>query len=95
MHRLGRHSRYPGAYGGSLVGDVSTIAQKIHAVLIDDDVVVWSGTGAEVYFMHARIAPELPAESVVGNYRMGASAADIEDDLAALRNARVSDAMIV
>ncbi len=95
MRRLGPRGKHPGAYVDTLLRDVGAIAQKIHAALIDDDVVVWSGTGPEIYFVHAHIAPDVPAECAIGTYRMGASAADIEEDLVALRNARVSGAMIV
>lgn len=95
MRRLGARGKYPGAHAGSLVGDVTAIARKIHGTLIDDDVLVWSGDRDAVYFMHARIAPEVPADCVVGTYRMGASVTDIEDDLLTLRRSRVSGSMIV
>ena len=77
-----------------MLDDASAIARKIYATLVDDDVVVWSGSGHEVYFTHQRIAPELPADCVLGTYRMGVSAADIEDDLLELRRSRVSGSMI-
>jgi hypothetical protein len=94
MRRLGARGKYPGAHVGSLLDDVGAIARKIHATLIDDDVVVWSGVADTLYFTHQRTAPELPADCVLGTYRMGASAADIEEDLLELRRCRVSGSMI-
>jgi hypothetical protein len=96
VRRLGPRGKYPGAHVGSLLGNVSAIAQRIYMALIEDDVVVWSGAGGpEVFFMHMRVAPDLPAEHLLGTERMGASAADIEEDLIELRRSRVSGAMIV
>jgi hypothetical protein len=94
VRRLGPRGKFPGAHVASLLGDVSEIARNIRAALIDDDVIVWSGPGNEVYFLHVGAAPELPAECVLGTYRMGASAADIEEDLIELRRSRVSGSMI-
>jgi hypothetical protein len=94
VRRVGPRGKHPGAHVGSLRGDVSRIAQKIYASLVEDDVVVWSASGAEVFFMHAQHAPDLPADCVLGTYRMGASAADIEEDLLELRRSRVSGSMI-
>jgi len=94
VRRLGPRGRYPGAQAGSLLGDLRAIAQRIHSTLVDDDVIVWSGAGHEVYFTHQRTAPELRADCVLGTYRMGASAADIEEDLIEVRRLRVSGSMI-
>lgn len=82
------------ANADTLLSDVSDIAKRIYAALIDDDVLVWASPGVDIYFMLAKNAPEVPAEYVVGTYRMGASSADIEEDLLELRKSRVSGAMI-
>jgi hypothetical protein len=94
MPRLGRKGGRTRASVGSLLGDVGEIARSIYAALAEDDVVVWATPGADVFYIHAREMPEVSAEHVVGTYRMGASVADIEDDLIDLRKSRVSGAMI-
>lgn len=94
MRRMSAKGADSRADAGTLLGDVGEIAKRIYAGLIDDDVLVWASPGVDVYFMLAKNAPEIPAEYVLGTYRMGASCADIEDDLLELRKSRVSAAMI-
>jgi hypothetical protein len=94
VRRVGPRGKYPGAHVGSLRGDLGKIADRIYASLVEDDVMVWSGSGVDVFFMHAQRAPELSSDCVLGTYRMGASAADIEEDLVELRRSRVSGSML-
>ena len=94
MHRVRLKGAWPCASAGSLLDEIDDIAQRVYAALVDDDVLVWSGPGLDVYFMHAKDAPEVPVEYVLGTYRMGASAADIAEDLLELRKSRVSGAML-
>jgi hypothetical protein len=96
MHRLGPNPKgaWPHAKAGSLLDDIDDIAQRVYTALVDDDVLVWSSPGLDVYFMHAKDAPEIPIEYVLGTYRMGASAADVAEDLLDLRKSRVSGDML-
>lgn len=82
------------ANAGSLLGDISKIATSIFAALANDDVTVWVSSGADIFYAHAREAPEIAAEYVLGTYRMGAAIGDIEEDLRELRRSRVCGAMI-
>jgi hypothetical protein len=94
VRRLSAKGTYPCANAGSLLGNIDEIANAVYAALVDDDVLVWASPGLDVYFMHATKAPEIAAEYVLGTYRMGASPADIEEDLLELRRSRVSAAML-
>ncbi len=94
MRRVNEKGTTLRANADTLLSDVSEIAKRIYAALIDDDVLVWASPGVDIYFMPAKNAPEVPAEYLVGTYRMGASSADIEEDLLELRKSRVSGAMI-
>lgn len=94
MRRIGAKGRSPRPNMGSLLDDLGEIAKRIYAALIDGDVVVWASPGTDVFYMPAREMPEVAAEYLLGTYRMGASVADIEEDLLELRNSRVSGAMI-
>ncbi|MEO7325331.1 MAG: hypothetical protein ABIW82_10935 [Dokdonella sp.] len=94
MRRVSAKGPWPRATVGSLLDDVDAMARNIYAALVDDDVLVWASPGLDVYFVHAREAPEVPTEHVLGTYRMGASVADIAEDLHELRKSRVSPAML-
>ncbi|MEO5625384.1 MAG: hypothetical protein ABIQ70_05195 [Dokdonella sp.] len=94
MRRVSAKGPWPRANVGSLLDDVDAMAKSIYAALIDDDVLVWASPGLDVYFMHAKEAPEVPVSYVLGTYRMGASTTDIAEDLHELRKSRVSAAMI-
>lgn len=94
MRRVGAKRPWPRANVGSLLDDVDATATSIYCALVDDDVLVWASPGLDVYFMHVTEAPEVPAEYLLGTYRMGASTTDIAEDLLELRKSRVSAAMI-
>lgn len=94
MRRVGAKGPWPRANVGSLLDDVDAMAKNIYAALVDDDVLVWASPGLDVFFMHAKEAPEVPAEYLLGTYRMGASSADIAEDLRDLRKSRVSEEML-
>ena len=94
MRRVSAKGPWPHANAGSLLDDVDAMAKNIYAALVDDDVVVWASPGLDVYFMHAGKAPEIPADYLLGTYRMGASAGDIAEDLHELRKSRVSASML-
>lgn len=79
---------------GSLLDDIGEIARNIVAATAFDDVFVWTTSGADIHYAHLAVAPDVPAECVLGTYRMGVAATDIEGDLRALREARVCGAML-
>ena len=79
---------------GSLLDDIGAIARKIVASTSLDDVIVWVDAGAEVFCAHLSVAPEIPAEAVMGTYRMGVDVNAIEEDLRALREWHVSASML-
>ncbi|MEO6689448.1 MAG: hypothetical protein ABIS07_18510 [Dokdonella sp.] len=94
MRRVSAKGPWPHANVGSLLDDVDAMAKSIYAALVDDDVLVWTSPGLDVYYMHERAAPEVPADYLLGRYRMGASASDIAEDLHELRKSRVSASML-
>jgi hypothetical protein len=94
VRRVGAKGTWPRANVGSLLDDIDAMAKSIYAALVDDDVLVWASPGLDVYFMHAKEAPEIHADYVLGTYRMGASVADIAEDLHELRKSRVSESML-
>lgn len=94
MRRIGAKGTWPRANVGSLLDDIDAMAKDIYAALVDDDVLVWASSGLDVYYMHANGAPEIPVDYVLGTYRMGASVANIAEDLYELRKTRVSGAML-
>jgi hypothetical protein len=79
---------------GALHGDLVSAAQKIYLALVDGDVAAWADAEADIWFSQADEAPVGADVWTVGTYRMGASAADILDDLLELRRSRSTDAII-
>jgi hypothetical protein len=72
---------------GSLFDDLAVAASSVYAALVEGDVVVWLDRDGVLW--SSLVEPPLGegAERLVGRYRMGASASDIEDDLRELRRA--------
>ncbi len=94
MPRLGRRKpRLPESIG-SLMDDVRRIARNIIAATAEGDVMIWVSAGAEVFCAPIDTAPDVLAEYVLGVYAMGAKTIDVEEDLQALRNARVSRSIL-
>ena len=79
---------------GSLFGDVAKMAECISAARIARDVTVWLNMQNEMICSGADIAPELPAEYLLGTYGVGAHLTDIQEDLVAFRSERASNAML-
>lgn len=79
---------------GSLMDDMRRIARSIVAATAEGEVMVWVSSGAEVLCAASDTAPDVLPEYVLGVYAMGAKIMDIEDDLLALRNARVSSSIL-
>ncbi|GAA0709703.1 hypothetical protein [Dokdonella soli] len=78
---------------GSLLGALEPIATYIVAALVTRDVTIWVNSKAELVCSGAGNVPELPAESVLGTYGLGANVGDIHADLLAFRNERASHVM--
>jgi len=95
MRRLssGRRAAKP-VRAGALHGDLAVAAEKIYLALVDGDVVAWADAEADIWFLRADEATPDVIESTLGTYRMGASPADILDDLIELRRSRSTDAII-
>ncbi len=94
MSRLGRNkSRLPESIG-LLMDDVGRIARNISAATGHGEVMIWVSAGAEIFCAPLDTAPDVPPEYVLGVYAMGAKIMDIEEDLQALRNARVSSSIL-
>ena len=87
------HPRLPESIG-SLMDDVRRIARSIIAATAQGDVMIWVSSGAEILCAPPDSAPDVLPEYVLGVYGMGAKMMDIEDDLQALRNARVSSSIL-
>jgi hypothetical protein len=79
---------------GALDGDLGAAAQKIYLALVDGDVVAWSDVDASIWFSRADDGTAIADDRTIGTYRMGASPADILDDLIESRRARSTDAII-
>lgn len=79
---------------GALHGDLGAAAQKIYLALVDGDVVAWADAEADIWFLRADETAAIANESTLGTYRMGASPADILDDLVELRRSRSTDAIL-
>jgi hypothetical protein len=79
---------------GALHGDLDAAAQKIYLALVDGDVVAWADAEADIWFVRVDGTNPVVNDSTVGIYRMGASPADILDDLVELRRSRSTDAII-
>jgi hypothetical protein len=91
--RSGRTAARP-VRAGALYGDLGVAAERIYLALIDGDVVAWADAEADIWFLRADDATPAMIESMLGTYRMGASPADILDDLVELRRSRSTDAII-
>lgn len=72
-------------YAGSLRGDLSAIATKLHQALHRSDITVWANADSEVHFDAPEKSPLISAEWLAGTYGVGASASDIEADLLLLQ----------
>lgn len=94
MPRLGRKKPQLPESMGSLMGDVRGIARSIIAAAAQGDVMIWVSSGAEVLCAPLDTAPDVLPEYALGVYGMGAKVMDIEEDLQALRNARVSSSIL-
>ena len=94
MPRLGRRKPQLPESIGSLMDDVRRIARNIIAATAEGDVMIWVSAGAEVFCAPIDTAPDVLAEYVLGVYAMGAKTIDVEEDLQALRNARVSRSIL-
>jgi hypothetical protein len=79
---------------GSLRGDLSELASRLHDALHRSDITVWTDDQAQVYFDTVGATPELAPQWLAGTYGVGARADDIEADLRVLRHERLSTAMI-
>jgi hypothetical protein len=79
---------------GALHGDLGAAAQKIYLALVDGDVVAWADAEADIWFRRADETTAIANDWTIGTYRMGASPADILDDLVELRRSRSTDAII-
>lgn len=94
MPRLVRNKpRLPESIG-SLMDDVRGIAKNIIAATAQGDVMIWVSSGTEVFCAPIDTAPDVLPEYALGVYGMGAKVMDIEEDLQALRNARVSSSIL-
>ena len=94
MRRLGRPKAPRPVRAGALHEDLGAAAQKIYLALVDGDVVAWVDAKADIWFERADEAIPIANEWTVGAYRMGASPADILDDLVELRRSRSTGAII-
>jgi hypothetical protein len=79
---------------GSLFGDIEYLAEYISVARTSRDVRVWLNAKTELICSSADSAPELAPEYLLGTYGLGSDVADIQQDLIAFRNERVSNAMI-
>jgi hypothetical protein len=79
---------------GSLRGDLSAVAMKLHQALERSDITVWANADSEIFFDAPEACPEIACNWLVGTYGVGASASDIEADLGVLRRECVPAAIL-
>jgi|GEM_PF-2621944 hypothetical protein len=74
---------------GSLLGDVQGVARELCRALQHAPIVVWMDANADVLYRSAEAAPvDVAPEWIAGTYGLGASLADIADDLRLLKAER-------
>jgi hypothetical protein len=98
MRPLKAKAPRPGRRGaliaGSLCGDLSEIARKVHHASSSFDITVWANADADVLFERADRSPDIAPEYLAGTYGVGSLPSDIESDLHTLKSERVSTAML-
>lgn len=93
LRRARRSAR--GRTAGSLMGDLSQVASRLHEALQRSDITVWTNPDAQIFFDAPESCPSIDSHRLVGTYGVGASPCDIEADLSAMRNESIPVSMIV